>query len=146
MGSRRGIASLLPRESSSPEETLLLGGEIAEAWLPPYREPLLLTGSLGAGKTTLVRGIATAWGVESSLIHSPTFSYIHHYQGATISLYHIDLYRLEGGLSGEIRESIESEYPTLVEWGERALEEFPHALHLSIESLGPTKRKIEVIA
>lgn len=81
-----------------------------------------ITGSLGAGKTTLVRGIVEGFGGNPDLVHSPTFSLVHEYECPTISINHCDFYRLEpnsmlpefGGL-----EFFDEEKLYLVEWPER---------------------------
>jgi len=80
---------------------------------------LILRGDLGAGKTTLVKGIAAGLGVaEESDVTSPTFTLVHEYGGA---LYHLDLYRIEKereldalGLDEMMQDAI-----VLVEWGEK---------------------------
>lgn len=81
-----------------------------------------ITGELGAGKTTLVRGIVQAFGGNPDLVHSPTFSLVHEYECPTISINHCDFYRLEpnsmlpefGGL-----EFFDEEKLFLIEWPER---------------------------
>lgn len=81
-----------------------------------------ITGSLGAGKTTLVRGIVEGFNGNPEIVHSPTFSLVHEYECPTISINHCDFYRLEpnsmleefGGL-----EFFEEEKLYLVEWPER---------------------------
>ncbi|HSF73057.1 MAG TPA: tRNA (adenosine(37)-N6)-threonylcarbamoyltransferase complex ATPase subunit type 1 TsaE, partial [Microcoleus sp.] len=60
----------------------------------PAGTVILLQGDLGAGKTTLVQGIAEGLGISDS-IESPTFTLINEYFGGRIPLYHLDLYRLE---------------------------------------------------
>ncbi len=62
---------------------------------------VLLHGELGAGKTTLVRGLARAAGYRGR-VSSPTFALAHVYRGSRLTLHHLDLYRLEGGDVGEL--------------------------------------------
>jgi len=76
--------------------TAALGQLLAEQWLqlPPDQRPLLLLeGNLGAGKTSLVQGIAAGLGIEEP-VTSPSFALAQHYRGRA-ALVHLDLYRLE---------------------------------------------------
>ena len=78
--------------TASEEETVALGAELARGF--PRRATVLLIGNLGAGKTTLAKGIASGLGAASpDEVSSPTFTLIHEYGGGTV--YHVDLYRLE---------------------------------------------------
>ena len=84
------------RESTthSFEETIRLGREIGAMLKPPVL--ILLSGDLGAGKTTLTKGIASGMGAaREEDVTSPTFTLVHKYEGNT-RIYHIDLYRIEG--------------------------------------------------
>lgn len=81
-----------------------------------------LTGELGAGKTTMVRGIVSGLGGNPDQVHSPTFSLVHQYQTASMPVFHCDFYRLPensgledfGGLEFFSEPNI-----YLVEWPER---------------------------
>ena len=78
----------------SPNGTLALGEMMTE--LLPAPKLVVLRGDLGAGKTTLVKGIAAALGAAAAEdVTSPTFTLVHEYQGRKVRLYHLDLYRLE---------------------------------------------------
>jgi tRNA threonylcarbamoyladenosine biosynthesis protein TsaE len=78
----------------SPEETIAFGRTLAELLTPP--KLVLLRGDLGAGKTTLVKGIAAAFdAAEEEDVTSPTFTLVHEYRGPQATLYHIDLYRID---------------------------------------------------
>jgi tRNA threonylcarbamoyladenosine biosynthesis protein TsaE len=110
--------------TNSPEETIAFGRTLAASLTPP--KLVLLRGDLGAGKTTLVKGIAAAFkAAEEDDVTSPTFTLIHEYRGPQTTVYHIDLYRIDTpreletlGLDDlRTRESI-----LLIEWGEK----FPH--------------------
>jgi tRNA threonylcarbamoyladenosine biosynthesis protein TsaE len=101
--------------------TLALGETIAELLAPV--KMAVLRGELGAGKTTLVKGIAQALGAaEPEEVTSPTFTLVHEYVGRR-KIYHLDLYRLE--TEREIEQlgidemAAEPEALVLVEWGER---------------------------
>ncbi len=102
--------------------TLALGQTVMELMLPLPRL-VILRGDLGAGKTTLVKGIAQAMGTPADEVTSPTFTLVHEYAGTTRKLYHLDLYRLEREeeLLALGMEEIEAdpEALVLVEWGEK---------------------------
>jgi tRNA threonylcarbamoyladenosine biosynthesis protein TsaE len=106
----------------SEEETIAVGESLARR-LPP-RSVVLLIGNLGAGKTTLAKGIVQGLGAaDPDDVSSPTFTLIHEYGAGRV--FHIDLYRIED--ARELRtlgldELLDREAVVLVEWGER----FPH--------------------
>jgi tRNA threonylcarbamoyladenosine biosynthesis protein TsaE len=82
---------------------------------------IALYGGLGAGKTTLTKGIAVGAGVEAE-VFSPTFTLIHEHPGR-IPFYHVDLYRLTGDADAEflgLDEYIYGEGITIIEWADRA--------------------------
>ena len=79
--------------SRSVNGTLALGETIAE--MLPAPKLIVLRGELGAGKTTLVRGMAAALGASEEDVASPTFTLVHEYKGRKTRLIHLDLYRLE---------------------------------------------------
>lgn len=88
---------------------------------------VVLTGPLGAGKTTFTRGLAQGLGIDASLVSSPTFTLIHEYPGDP-PLYHFDAYRLDD--PGEFVELGPEEYfdgrgVCVVEWGERVRAQLP---------------------
>jgi tRNA threonylcarbamoyladenosine biosynthesis protein TsaE len=85
----------MPRriETTSPEETERAGAELAATLAPGA--VVLVSGDLGAGKTTFVRGAARALGVTEP-VTSPTFVVGHLFQGARTAVAHLDLYRLAG--------------------------------------------------
>ncbi len=111
--------------TASEEETIAFGAKLARE-LPP-RCVILLIGGLGAGKTTLAKGIVEGLGAaRPDEVTSPTFTFVHEYGGG--SVYHIDLYRIEK--ASEIRtlgldELLDRDAVVLVEWGERFPELWP---------------------
>lgn len=109
-------------KTRSVNGTLALGQTIYEMMLPAPRM-VLLTGDLGAGKTTLVKGIAQAIGAAADDVTSPTFTLVHEYEGPKLRLFHLDLYRLERDeqLLTLGLEEMETADDTLmlVEWGEK---------------------------
>ncbi len=134
--------------SHSAEDTVELGRQLA----PLLRDArlVLLRGDLGAGKTTLVKGIAEGFGAaEADDVTSPTFTLIHEYQGPDRDVYHIDLYRLEkpGELDSLGLEDLmhEERNLLLVEWGEK----FPRIVQqkdaeIVIRRVGHDERKVRL--
>ena len=106
--------------TSNEEETIALGEAIAAEL--PRRGVVLLIGELGAGKTTLSKGIVRGLGAaEVDQVSSPTFTLVHEY-GVARKVYHIDLYRLETQREVEalgFEEILDRDAVTLIEWGER---------------------------
>ena len=135
--------------TQSAEETIAFGRTLREFLTPP--KLVLLRGDLGAGKTTLVKGIAAAFEAASEEdVTSPTFTLIHEYRGPKANLYHIDLYRIDtqreldtlalDDLRGD--DSI-----LLIEWGEK----FPRFVRecdveILLEREGESSRNIRVLA
>lgn len=109
-------------------------------------EVLLLNGTLGAGKTTFTKGFAKALGVEKTVV-SPTFTIIKEYEGTSLTLYHIDMYRIED--EDEIYElGIEELYRadsvTVIEWNK--MEELPEkVITINVEVLDETTRQWEIL-
>jgi tRNA threonylcarbamoyladenosine biosynthesis protein TsaE len=116
-------------ESHSGPETIAVGHRIAEMLAPP--KFLILRGDLGAGKTTLVKGIAEALeAADPDEVTSPTFTLIHEYEGTRavdgrrepVMLYHLDLYRIQNERQLDSLGLDELQAPdsiVLVEWGEK---------------------------
>lgn len=113
--------------SRSVGGTLALGEAISELLRPP--KLVVLRGDLGAGKTTLVKGIAMTLGAaQPDEVLSPTFTLVHEYRGPRVRIVHLDLYRLQDERELEevgFWEMVEDpEALLLVEWGDR----FPSVL------------------
>lgn len=107
--------------SQNEQKTFKLGVKIGEQLAGG--EILLLNGSLGAGKTVLVKGIAHALGVDEDDVSSPSFTLVNPYEGRLL-LYHIDLYRLDEGASAahavDLDELLSDEDAvTVIEWADR---------------------------
>ncbi len=104
----------------SEEETIALGEQIARGLKPPA--VVLLIGELGAGKTTIAKGLVRGLGAAAPEdVSSPTFTLIHEY-GERPKVYHIDLYRLERAsevVALGIDDLMDGDAVLLVEWGER---------------------------
>jgi tRNA threonylcarbamoyladenosine biosynthesis protein TsaE len=105
----------------SAEETVALGRSLAGMLTPP--KLVLLRGDLGAGKTTLVKGIAEGFHAASADdVTSPTFTLVHEYRGPKVNLYHIDLYRIDTPRQLEtlgVDDLIAENSILLIEWGEK---------------------------
>jgi tRNA threonylcarbamoyladenosine biosynthesis protein TsaE len=132
----------------SAEETIAFGRTLSGLLVPP--KLVLLRGDLGAGKTTLVKGIAAAFDAASEEdVTSPTFTLIHEYRGPHAKLFHIDLYRIDTPreLDTLALDDLRSEDSIrLVEWGEK----FPQLLRerdleISLEREGESSRRIRLI-
>ncbi|MDQ6665529.1 MAG: tRNA (adenosine(37)-N6)-threonylcarbamoyltransferase complex ATPase subunit type 1 TsaE [Acidobacteriota bacterium] len=109
--------------TASEDETIALGQRLARE-LP--RGAVLLIGNLGAGKTTLVKGIVSGLGAAPiEEVSSPTFTLIHEYggpRGAAPKVFHVDLYRLETEREVEslgLDDLFDTQSLVLIEWGER---------------------------
>jgi tRNA threonylcarbamoyladenosine biosynthesis protein TsaE len=126
-----------------------MGERVAEMLLPAPKL-IVLRGDLGAGKTTLVKGIAAALGAaEEADVTSPTFTLVHEYVGPKVRLYHLDLYRLETERElltlGLEEMADEADALVLVEWGEK----FPSVVaradgEIAIEHAGGDERMFYV--
>lgn len=131
-------------ETHSEEETIELGRSLAADF--SAQAVVLLIGNLGAGKTTIAKGIAQGLGVaEPYEVSSPTFTLIHEFGDGR--LYHIDLYRLDTPAEVEtlgLEDLFDREAVVLIEWGER----FPQLMpadrwEIRLEANGDD-RKIEL--
>jgi tRNA threonylcarbamoyladenosine biosynthesis protein TsaE len=132
----------------SPEETIALGRTLASSLQPP--KLVLLRGDLGAGKTTLIKGIAEAFqAANEDEVTSPTFTLIHEYRGPRANLYHIDLYRVDTARQLEtlgLDDLISDNSILLIEWGEKfARFVRERNVEIAIERMGENDRKIQVI-
>ena len=139
-------SAVLDRVTHSPEETMLLGREIARLLKPPCL--VLLEGDLGAGKTTLVKGIVAGLGAASEdEVTSPTFTLVHEY-GPAGSVYHADLYRIEGvrDLATLGLDELSSQTATvLIEWGEKLGDDAPKpCVKIRMEHYGSDSRRIRI--
>jgi tRNA threonylcarbamoyladenosine biosynthesis protein TsaE len=144
--SNRQISTLVERVTHAPEETVLLGREIASHLEPPCL--VLLEGDLGAGKTTLVKGIVAGLGAASEdEVTSPSFTLVHEY-GSGGRVFHADLYRIEGArdLATLGFEDLSDQPATvLVEWGEKLGDNASTpCVRISMEHLGGDERRIVV--
>ncbi len=112
-------------DSRSAEETEAIAERLA-AHVPPDTV-LALHGDLGAGKTTFVRGLARAWGIDTEAVTSPTFNLYTIHNGSR-QLIHLDAYRLDSGADLDalmIEDFLEPPWCFAVEWPERIPDALP---------------------
>lgn len=132
-------------ETNNPEETMKFAEKLAKTGPVPH--VYVLSGDLGAGKTTFTKGFAKGLGICEN-ITSPTFTLLNEYNGKT-KLYHFDMYRLtskddayELGFEDYFKKN---DGIILIEWAENVSGLFsPPYTKISIEKLSNTKRKIKV--
>jgi tRNA threonylcarbamoyladenosine biosynthesis protein TsaE len=137
--------------TQSGAETIAVGQKLAALLQPPHL--LLLRGDLGAGKTTLVKGIAQALdAADADEVTSPTFTLLHEYDGAwegkPVKLFHLDVYRLESERQLEtlgLDELLTPDALVLVEWGEKFKSiQKKSSGEIAIVSVGGDARRITV--
>ena len=133
--------------TQSADETIAFGRSLAANLTQP--SIILLRGDLGAGKTTLVKGIAEGFAAAAAdEVTSPTFTLVHEYHGARATLYHIDLYRIDTERELEtlgLDDLVSPNSILLIEWGEK----FPRLvrdrnLEIVLERLGENSRRIQI--
>ena len=137
---------MLQFETHSEEETREVGHILAQRL--PARALVLLTGELGAGKTTLVKGIVEGLGAaRADDVSSPTYTIVHEY-GEPVRVYHVDLYRLDS--AEEVRgfgfeDLLDQPALLLVEWGERFPQLLPQdRIEIVIVATGESSRRFLV--
>ncbi len=128
--------------TESPEETQRLGSVLGRACVGG--ELFLLTGQLGSGKTCFTQGLA--WGLDvEEYAHSPTFVLVNEYQGR-LTLYHIDLYRIESVQEAAelgLEEYLQGQGVCAVEWAERAPSVLgDDALFVELADVGRERRRL----
>jgi tRNA threonylcarbamoyladenosine biosynthesis protein TsaE len=131
----------------SQEETIALGRTLAASLAPP--KLVVLRGELGAGKTTLIKGITEGFRAASEEdVTSPTFTLVHEYRGPEAVVYHIDLYRVDTARELEtlgIDDLISENSVLLIEWGEKfARFVRERDVEIALERLGENERRIKV--
>jgi tRNA threonylcarbamoyladenosine biosynthesis protein TsaE len=131
--------------TSSDEETVDLGRHIAKSL--PEKACVLLIGNLGAGKTTLAKGIIDGLGFATpEEVVSPTFTLIHEYGEGRV--YHIDLYRLdkpEQVATLGLDDIFDRQAVVLIEWGERFPDLMPsQRIEIRLTPRGDVSRQIEI--
>src|SRR5688500_9795147 len=105
---------------------------------------LLLSGNLGAGKTAFVRGLAEGLGIDSREVSSPTFTLVHEYRGGRLTLYHVDLYRLDRAATDDLglEELGIHDGVVAIEWPDRLTHGLPAAREILIDIVDEQTRRI----
>lgn len=131
--------------SSSPEMTEAIGFNIGK--MLKTGDVTALYGELGAGKTTLVKGIARAYGIENRDVTSASFTIIAGYRSDP-AFYHIDLYRIETDEDLDntgIWDCIGGDSVSVIEWAEKIEEELPEkTIKVKIKTVDINKREITI--
>jgi tRNA threonylcarbamoyladenosine biosynthesis protein TsaE len=135
----------MPRtfRSNSETETGELGRALASQLRPGAI--VLLVGDLGTGKTSFVRGLAAGLGIDPDTVSSPTFTLVQAYRGP-LTLFHVDLYRLEGAEPEDLglEELASGEAIVAIEWAEKLVRPFPDAVQVRIVDTGDDTREITI--
>jgi tRNA threonylcarbamoyladenosine biosynthesis protein TsaE len=129
--------------TASEEETSAAGERLSASL--QAGAVLLLYGDLGAGKTAFVRGLARGLGAPDEEVTSPTFTIVQEYPGR-ITLYHVDLYRLEEREVDDLglEELVLGDGIVAIEWAERWRERPDDAVEVRIEDDGEDARRIRI--
>jgi tRNA threonylcarbamoyladenosine biosynthesis protein TsaE len=130
----------------SREETILRGREIGERLKPPVL--ILLYGDLGAGKTTLTKGVSSGLGAaEEDEVTSPTFTLVHKYERGP-RVYHIDLYRIQSAHDFDtlgLEEIFDESAVVIIEWADKLnlRTDWP-VLRIKLEHVSDDERRISI--
>jgi tRNA threonylcarbamoyladenosine biosynthesis protein TsaE len=133
-------------ETSSESETEAAGESLGRELRPG--NVVLLYGDLGAGKTAFVRGMARGIGANPDDVSSPTFTLVQEYPGPAATLYHVDLYRLEGPEIDDLglEDLVSGDGIVAIEWAERWTARPDDVREVWIEDIGEDRRRIRVHA
>ncbi len=131
-------------ETASETETATAGEALGGKLRPG--DVVLLYGDLGAGKTAFVRGMARGIGANPEEVTSPTFTIVQEYAGPAATLYHVDLYRLEGPEIDDLglEDLVSSDGIVAIEWAERWSGRPDDVTEVRIEDLGDDRRRISI--
>jgi tRNA threonylcarbamoyladenosine biosynthesis protein TsaE len=131
--------------TASEEETSAAGARLAESLRAG--DVVLLYGDLGAGKTAFVRGLAEGLGAPGDEVSSPTFTIVQEYAGR-VTLYHVDLYRLEEREVDDLglEELVLGDGVVAIEWAERWRDRPDDAIEVRIDDAGDERRRIRISA
>ena len=134
----------VPRVTRSEHETIELARQLAATL--SAGDVLLLSGELGAGKTAFVRGLAQGLGIEADEVSSPTFTLVHEYRGGRLTLYHVDLYRLDRAATDDLGldEMGVADGVLAIEWPDRLTHAPPGAREVTIDVVDDSTRQIRM--
>ena len=131
-------------ETSSEAETEAAGESLGRSLEPG--SVVLLYGDLGAGKTAFVRGMARGVGALPDEVSSPTFTLVQEYAGTSLTLYHVDLYRLDAAEVDDLGldDLVDSRGVVAIEWAERWPGRPRRAIDVRLEESGESRRRIRI--
>jgi len=131
-------------ETSSEAETEAAGESLGRSL--DAGSVVLLYGDLGAGKTAFVRGMARGVGALPDEVSSPTFTLVQEYAGTSLTLYHVDLYRLDSAEVDDLGldDLLDSRGIVAIEWAERWPGRPRRAIDVQLEESGEGRRRIRV--
>src|SRR3954471_4150243 len=137
---------MIQRVTRSEGETAAVATDLAARLQPG--DVLLLSGTLGAGKTAFVRGLAAGLRIDPDDVSSPTFTLIHEYRGGRLTLYHADLYRLERAATADLglEELGVRDGVLAIEWPDRLSHAIDGAKRVEIAIVDEHTRKITLPA
>jgi tRNA threonylcarbamoyladenosine biosynthesis protein TsaE len=132
--------------SHSESETAAIGRNLARTL--DAGDVVLLTGDLGAGKTAFVKGVAEGLGVSADEVTSPTFTLVQEYRGGRLTLFHVDLYRLDDPreIADLGLDELGEDGVLAIEWAEKLPAFFSHATAVRIDHGEGSARTITVSA
>ena len=138
-GSTRGVF-----DTASETATSAVGESLGRALRAG--DVVLLFGDLGAGKTAFVRGMARGAGANPDEVSSPTFTLVQEYTGTSLTLYHVDLYRLDSAEIDDLglEDLVAGEGVVAIEWAERWRGRPDDAVEVRIEDAGEDLRRIHI--
>ena len=121
-----------------------MGSELGATLKPG--DVLLLSGDLGAGKTTFVKGLAAGLGIDPDEVSSPTFTLLHEYRGGRLTLYHADLYRLDKTATDDLglEETGVRDGVLAIEWPDRLSHDISDAKLIRLEIVNDASRRITI--
>ena len=133
-------------ETHGADQTIAVGRRFGALMRPG--DVAALSGTLGAGKTTFVRGVAQALGVDASLVASPTYVVMHEYPGERMGLIHVDAYRLSSADDVDSLgwdRALRGEVAMVIEWPDRIADAINDKVtaRVTITPTGETSRRIE---
>lgn len=155
MATRKQIARASKRAMAKPGgslyslsegETYEMGRALGQRLAPG--DLVLLEGPLGAGKTVLARGIAAGLGLPPEDVCSPSFTLVQEYRNERVTMYHVDLYRIDD--PGQIdtlglEELLTANAVVVVEWGERVPRAYRRdAIVVRLRDIGEASRRIDL--
>jgi tRNA threonylcarbamoyladenosine biosynthesis protein TsaE len=125
-------------EAETAAVARVLAGELVAG------DVVLLSGNLGAGKTAFVRGLAEGLGIDPGEVSSPTFTLVHEYRGGRLTLYHVDLYRLDRAATEDLglEELGVADGVLAVEWPDRLTHALTPATRVHLDIVDDTTRRI----